>query len=144
MKNIFVRTEEGIFEINRKGYVYKFELKDDCERLCETYADTLEEFKEDTVWTDLGKVIIKCQGNDPRNLCDGFYIDLLGDGAFHFDELTIYKDFAEFEDDWKSYRENNNWRGKAYGFIQTEKGLIWIAEMNEEGNLDLLYYKENN
>lgn len=81
--------------------------------------------------------IIK-QSENLEELCDGFYNDILGDGIFNFDGLYIYNDFENFIDDWFGYRTYDDWRGNGYGFIKTSKGLIYVAKMNENGELVLI------
>lgn len=73
-----------------------------------------------------------------EELCDGFYNDILGDGAFNFDGLYIYNDFESFKGDWKAYRIYDDWEGNGYGFIKTGKGLIYVAKMNDKGEFELL------
>lgn len=85
-----------------------------------------------------GEDEIIAQADTPEELCDGFYNDILGEGIFNFDELYMYKDFESFKDDWNSYRIYDNWSGNGYGFIKTDKGLIYVAKMNEKGELELI------
>ena len=79
------------------------------------------------------------QSDNLADLCDGFYNDILNDfDCFGFDGLYIYNDFESFKEDWKAYRVHDNWEGDGYGFIKTSKGLIYVAKMNERGDLELI------
>ena len=64
----FTKTEQGIYYMWDKEYEYNFTEKN----LYRCYKDTLEEFKEDTVWTDLGKVIDS--SDDIKDLIDAIKI----------------------------------------------------------------------
>lgn len=113
----YIRTNEGIFKILDK----------------ETDICVLT----NRAWKYKSEII--AQADTIEELCDGFYNDILNDfDCFGFDKLYIYHDFESFKDDWKGYRTYDNWKGEGYGFIKTLKGLIYVAKMNEKGELELI------
>lgn len=77
------------------------------------------------------------QSENLEDLCDGFYNDILGEGTFNFDDLYIYIGFESFREDFIGYRTYDNWDGDGYGFIKTSEGLIYVAKMNDKGELEL-------
>jgi len=66
------------------------------------------------------------QSDTIEELCDEFVIDEIG----HYQ----YGDFETA----KAMLETIHEKGKLYGAIWTDRGLIYIAKMNEEGALELL------
>lgn len=89
-----------------------------------------EDMDECCVGKNYGKVII--YGETIEKLCDEFVVEY--NAGDKIDHLTYYsKD-----------RMNFIWEGKEdrilaiYGAIWTEKGLIYVAKMNEKGELELL------
>ena len=72
------------------------------------------------------------QSENLAELCDGFYVDKCKE-EFLLDEMF---------DDW--YDTNTYYKNCAksgidvYGFIKTDKGLIYVAKMNEKGELELI------
>lgn len=65
-----------------------------------------------------------------KDLCDGFYIDYKP----AFDQIGICKGFEYFKNQWYHFEKKPN----AYGFIKTDKGFIYVAKLNEQGELILL------
>ena len=74
------------------------------------------------------------QADNIEELCDGFYLEF----GEVFDITNVYekeryKDFQNF------YNQlNDTLIINAYGFIKTSKGLIYVAKMNEKGELCLI------
>lgn len=107
---MYIRTKDGVYVLSE---AYWAGNKD--EILAE--ADTIEE------------------------LCDGFYIDFVNYKGFDKDKIGEPYTFEEFRDCFITYRE---YEGKGYthcegyAFIKTSKGLIYVAKMNENGELCLL------
>lgn len=64
-------------------------------------------------------------GDEPQELCDGFYIDIPGRA---FNPLWIYKDFASCQKAATLLEENY-----IKGFVKTEEGLtfVWNFSKNE-------------
>lgn len=63
-------------------------------------------------------------GNDPQDLCDGFYIDIPGRA---FDPLWVYKNFASCQKAATLLEENC-----IKGFIKTEEGLIFVWDFSKK------------
>ena len=121
----YIRTKNGIYEVvedNNKEWGKQIVVK---------FPKNLN-----MKLADVKDQILK-QADTIEELCDGFYNDILGDGYFNFDGLYIYNDFESFKEDWKAYRVHDNWEGDGYGFIKTPKGLIYVAKMNNIGDLEL-------
>ena len=70
------------------------------------------------------------QADTIKDLCDGFYIDYKP----AFDQIGICKGFEYFKNQWYHFEKKPN----AYGFIKTDKGFIYVAKLNEQGELVLL------
>ena len=108
----YVRTKKGIYEaikLIRDGSFF------------DAYDETILQ-EDDTI----------------EELCDGFYNDILGEGIFNFDPLYMYLNFEDFKDDFIGYRVHDGWTGNGYGFIKTDRGLIYVAKMDSEGKLELI------
>lgn len=67
-------------------------------------------------------------GNEPQDLCDGFYIDIPGRT---FNPLWVYKDFASCQKAATLLEENY-----IKGFIKTEKGLIFVWDFSRKEAID--------
>ena len=66
-----------------------------------------------------------------EELCDGFYIDKCKE-EFLLDEM-----FDDYWYDFNLYFKDCAKSGiDVYGFIKTDKGLIFVAKMNDKGDLD--------
>lgn len=78
------------------------------------------------------------QADTIKELCDEFVVEA--------DELGINKHYSHSIDETlkdakqsaKIYKENYNKKQIIYGAIWTNKGLIYVAKMNEKGELELL------
>lgn len=82
------------------------------------------------------------QANTIEELVDEFVIDF---GKTNYPTTNRYKRYADFENLKKEIedREKNFYRYLnidfiVYGAIWTNKGLIYVAKMNEKGELELL------
>lgn len=75
-------------------------------------------------------------GETIEELCDGYYIDDLNYKGLNGD--GIYLEFGEFRDDFMVLLYEDKADIAGYGFIKTDKGLIYVAKMNEEGEFELL------
>ena len=114
----YIRTKNGIYEVikNDFGECIKidggFILIDDIKDKIIKESDTIEE------------------------LCDGFYIDVcepIFEKQFIFPKKEYYKFLYIIEE-----LKKENVKYTVYGFIKTSKGLIYVAEMNENGKLVLI------
>ena len=131
----YIKTTDGIFEISDKEY--DLLCGNLTEREKEIYKNItsigIGSIEEGTYKSILIKDIIN-QANTIEELCDGFYLEF----GEVFDITNVYekeryKDFQNF------YNQlNDTLIINAYGFIKTSKGLIYVAKMNEKGELCLI------
>ena len=72
-----------------------------------------------------------------EELCDGYYLEF-GD---EFDTVNVYdKDrFSNFKERYMQL--NDTLTLNAYGFIETDKGLIYVAKMNDKMRAEFCKYK---
>ena len=127
----YIRTKNGVYEyVEQRIYpsqyhkfgLYRHNLNSDYEPII-SQSDTIEE------------------------LCDGFFIDFISDLEEYknfISEEKIFNRFGfdDFKEQFNAYRElegdvYNHCEG--YGLIKTSKGLIYVAKMNEEGVLELIW-----
>lgn len=77
-----------------------------------------------------------------EELCDGFYLDddtlMLIERFYHY--WAMGDNFSNDHDGYYTmYRKDFEEEGASfYGFIKTDKGLIYVAKMNDKGELELL------
>lgn len=114
----YIRTKDGIYEAVIKDFKGNFDENEIC---------ILVEANHNHQYYLLKKDII-AQADTIEELCDGFYIDVLGDGAFNFDGLYVYNDFDDFKEHYISYYTYDDVEN-GYGFIKTSKGLIYVAKL---------------
>ena len=78
------------------------------------------------------KDIVKTS-NNLEDLCDGFVVkDYIPTKPLYFDTKLQAQQFV-----YKNGVQNDN-RVEIYGAIWTDKGLIYVAKMNNKGNLELI------
>ena len=109
----YFRTKDGIYQ----SVFFKIGVD----------SETGEEYltgRDTKIHTPNNKIIN--QADTIEELCDEFVIDEIG----HYQ----YGDFETA----KAMLETIHEKGKLYGAIWTDRGLIYIAKMNEEGALELL------
>lgn len=97
--------------------------------------------KDGNVNPALPKSFVLTKSDDVKELCDGFYIDFVNYKGFDKDKIGEPYTFEEFRDCFMAYREyegNQYTHCEGYGFIKTNKGLIYVAKMNQKGELELL------
>jgi len=82
------------------------------------------------------------QANTIEELVDGYYLDI---DNHPFDSTQVYdKDelqrALEEKADWQSYSDRKylEYEINLYAFIKTSKGLIYVAKMNDKGELCLI------
>lgn len=117
----YIRTEEGIFTIEENIYNQVFAVNSKREWIEFEYIENKIIAKADTI----------------EELCDGFYIDdkLLN----RFNKYAMFEkdQYEKFKDITITYT-----KGKiplvAYGFVKTDKGLIYVAKLNDKGELELI------
>ncbi|MBR3208829.1 MAG: hypothetical protein IKF82_01030 [Bacilli bacterium] len=127
--NKYIRTENGIYRLYYNSETECYEVESDAFFIRIRGQIIISE-------AEIGNYVT---ANTIEALCDGFYNDVLNDfDCFGFDRLYIYQDFESFKEDFNSYRTYDNWKGNGYGFIKTNKGLIYVAKLNEKGKLELI------
>lgn len=115
----YIRTKNEIidlskldnFDINDRGDITWYNDTEKCGHMIE-YEDIIK--TADTI----------------EELCDEFVID----GIYGHQVIHSYKEMKEVE--FECIREGNY--VEIYGAIWTDKGLIYVAKMNEKGDLELL------
>ena len=122
----YIRTKDAIYKVRKPAldeylwedstYVYGHEHIKNSEILKE--ADAIEKLCDEFVFEDM----------DGHYLCD-FCEQTNIDVGSKFDELKYWFNHSKEQ----QYKIRN-----CYGAIWTEKGLIYVAKMNEKGELDLL------
>ena len=147
MNNMFIRTKDGIYETSQTISV------DFKECYIEAYDTQLERWvKKDII----------AQADTIEELCDSFvYLDISFNRIVHRREDTLsclcerhniindtempYNQFKHFEEDEDFIQlDATHWLDKekvdrgVYGCIWTDKGLIYVAKMNDEGKLCLI------
>lgn len=113
----YIRTKDGVYEIERyyepRDYYW---VKQDCEQ-------------------PIGSDEIIKQADTIEELCDEFVLKAIFDGN------------AEYQNNKKlyllklskiAYDSERKYLTKIYGATWTDIGLIYVAKMNEEGELELL------
>lgn len=87
-------------------------------------------------WLDFnsqGRFEILKQANTIKELCDGFLVEYKN--GVH----DLYHDFYHLQWHYNAHSEENNDITGRYGCIWVfGKGLIYVAKLNEEGELELL------
>ena len=115
----YIRTKDGIYDMttkNEKGE-YDVQIVDYVEE--ETYGG-----RTGRLYLIPPKSVIK-QADNVEELCDEFII-------------KMSKEHYVSKRSLLELRDMNNYVGCIYGAIWTDKGLIYVAKMNEKGKLVLL------
>lgn len=107
----YIRTKDGVYEVD--------------------FVD-ISTYYHTTGWNIVEKDQIIAQADTIEELCDGFYAT---ENSCWEKDYYLFgnKDFKDFKDFTKDFPN-----GFARGFIATNKGLIYVAKMDSEGNLILL------
>ena len=119
----YIRTKTGVYELANERTTTNFQVVD----LLHNRAF----FKSD----------ILAQADTIEELCDGFYIDFVNYKGFDKDEIGEADTFDDFKETFIGIREFEGIQFthcEGYGFIKTSKGLIYVAKMNEKGELELI------
>lgn len=121
----YIRIEDGVFDLSH----FKFEKGDidqskvGSKQDCYVEQHDIEYCWHKCIWV---KDII-AQANTIEELCDEF---VYNDKTF---KHVLYKDFNVVKQLCSLRNEYS-----VYGAIWTYKGLIYVAKMNDKGNLELL------
>ena len=68
-----------------------------------------------------------------EELLDGYYVDVNGQRFTSSELYTTFEDAKKSHQDWVSYSDRKylEYVVTTYGFIKTDKGLIFVATMSE-------------
>ena len=122
-------------------------------KYCRTKTDIYELVKEDDDWVEIisnfeRKMQCHCvikkhavikQADTIEELCDEFVAmcdEYKKPFAWSNHHKDYFKEVKQFYDFWG--KKNNKHLQFLYGAIWTDKGLIYVAKMNEKGDLELL------
>lgn len=124
----YIRTTYGIFEHNEKDELDGVIINDKHHVAC--CGNRL--VSEDEVIR---------QADTLEELIDGYYVEIEG---FNYDINHTFGTFNEAKEDYKDWfnyyhvRHEINFEITLHGFIKMDNGLIYVAKMNENGELELL------
>ena len=110
----YIRTKDGIFEL-----IWVVVGKNGKQFIIEKYDGAI--YEEEII----------AQADTIEELCDEFVVVYKDSEPY----LTQHLSYAEMEE--YNLRVNGN-NGIIYGAIWTDKGLIYVAKMNDKGELELL------
>ena len=125
----YIRTRENIFEvIEETDLVYRVKAKGNPNNI----------YSKSKCQTDVVK-----SGNTIEELCDEFVALLFDDETLYECSLGYYTEIFKarthcIQSLIKNYDINMISVRDVYGAIWTDKGLIYVAKMNEKGELELL------
>ena len=111
---MYIKTKDGIYKVESETYHKK--------------GYYIHRYEEDVILKDQ---VIK-QSENLEELCDEFvgYFE-----CFNRSYYFIYKNsYDELKSDVQTFSHNYS----SYGAIWTSKGLIFVAKMNDEGDLELI------
>ncbi len=117
----YIRTDKGVFEIVKEDEteIYYFE-KEEKVKNNDYYA------------TFISKTKNLLQSDNLAKLCDEFVLKTTSkESGKSYYGLYYFTDIKHFQ-------VKEGYKGTWYGAIWTDKGLIYVAKMNEDGELVLL------
>ena len=132
----YIRTEDGIYEVeNDMEYAYKNNKEN---HLLQAYKDVYEEYGKETNWTDLGEIVEIA--DTIEELCDEFVFITEDEEVNKRDSVRLKKHIFMRGGKGFSFSitERDNKEDGYYGAIWTDKGLIYVAKMNDKGEFELL------
>ena len=123
---MYIRTKDGVYEVSHYNAYATHKRKG--ETLLEGYK---------TAYIKNENII--AQSENLEELCDGFYIE-------ESEDDTFIKEYSYEGDEFDSFKQDYLYAKKhwlyppqnAYGFIKTSKGLIYVAKMDDKGELELI------
>lgn len=114
VSNMYIRTKDGIYKVEGET--------------CHKKAYFIDRYEEDVI---LKKRVIN-QSENIEELCDEFV------GYFECFNRSYYFIYKNSYDEVKSNVQTFSPNRSAYGAIWTSKGLIFVAKMNDKGDLELI------
>lgn len=114
----YIRTENGIFEVVKEEVLCGVKFYD---------YETGERFNR------IREEHVIAEGDAPEKLCDELVM-IDKEGSI---EIITYNKSWSFEGMVENLEEANQLTNEIYGAIWTSKGLIYVAKMNENGDLVL-------
>lgn len=125
----YVKTDDGIYEL--KSPDTEHQISFDHVDIEPAYLSTNYEW--------IAKKDIIESADTVEELYDGYYIDDLYTKGLNYD--GIFQDFDEFKNTFLVllYEDMANIAG--YAFIKTNKGFIYVAKMNDKGELNPIIQK---
>ena len=131
---VYIRTKDN--------NIYKLSNGSDFEKTKETYVWCFDKSSGFNFKVDV-KNILK-QADTIEELCDEFDI-IVPAGIYRFGIYHArYEGWGDFKRAWRDFKEKHgdDYRHYeilgAYGAIWTNRGLIYVAKMNDKGELELL------
>ena len=114
VSSMYIRTKDGVYEVVQANAIYT-EVKGNTNGVPLNDGNTAIHFKE-----------IINQSENLEELCDEFVgVDKTCKNGHQLLRAVPYKCA-------------NYWNGGVYGAIWTDKGLIYVAKMNDKGDLELI------
>lgn len=121
----YIRTPIGIYDLENSIFY-------DFDGLCKYHISHCEYYEnnpDECIVSDL-----------LEELCDGFYIDVDLNVERNFE--YAFHHFKHFAKTMKSFRTTSKVMvkrlGGGYGYIRTDKCLLYIAKLNDKGELELI------
>lgn len=114
-KNLYIRTKDGIYKV-RKPFIEEY-----------LYKDAYYVYRHEAI----KKKDIVSKADTIKELCDEFVV------AYEDGARIVYGDLEWAKTKAKTSLELGN-KSIIYGAIWTDKGLIYVAKMNDEGELELI------
>lgn len=126
----YVKTNTGIYELKSPNTEHQISFD----------HKTIEPAYMSVDYRWIAKKDIIADANTVEALYDGYYIDDLYTKV-GFDYDGIFDEFDEFKDSFLCllYEDKANIAG--YAFIKTNRGFIFVAKMNDRGELNPIIQK---
>lgn len=146
----YIRTKDGIYDIEKYGGIMTIiKVYDVDESLRPKYENTNEPHQVGDQFISIGgkdyKIIDSNIAATIEELCDAFVdtseLKTTNTGGWLYDEFdSDNKCLVYYEHDERKTIPLNEFDdlSKIFGAIWTDKGLIYVAKMNEKGELELL------
>lgn len=121
----YIRTPIGIYDLENSVWF-------DFDGLCKYHISHCEYYENNPD---------ECKTSDLlEELCDGFYIDVDLNVERNFE--YAFHHFEHFAKTMKSFRTTSKVMvkrlGGGYGYIRTDKCLLYVGKLNDKGELELV------